>query len=179
MRIRSVFLWTMMSSLLFFSYLKGKTSTSTDTRRTWTFQSADLSWSSWIRCLVKWGTGLLSGSIRSMKWACCSPPVSLSMNTTLQVRRCHTDTFGLYTHVRAAPNVCVSTDERCVKFYHPRKKDGALNRLCHEDLCHCAEGRWETEGLRWMRFCALGCDEERWNLFCVYRELQLSKETSY
>uniref|UniRef100_A0A8C2AG39 Complement component c3a, duplicate 6 n=1 Tax=Cyprinus carpio TaxID=7962 RepID=A0A8C2AG39_CYPCA len=30
-------------------------------------------------------------------------------------------------------------DDRCVKFYHPRKKDGALNRLCHEDLCQCAE----------------------------------------
>ncbi len=34
----------------------------------------------------------------------------------------------------------ISTDERCVKFYHPHKKDGALNRLCHEDLCQCAEG---------------------------------------
>ncbi|KAI7810506.1 putative complement C3 [Triplophysa rosa] len=32
-----------------------------------------------------------------------------------------------------------SPDDRCVKFYHPHKKDGALNRLCHEDLCHCAE----------------------------------------
>uniref|UniRef100_A0A671NU05 Complement C3-like n=1 Tax=Sinocyclocheilus anshuiensis TaxID=1608454 RepID=A0A671NU05_9TELE len=30
-------------------------------------------------------------------------------------------------------------DDRCVKFYHPHKKDGALNRLCHEDLCQCAE----------------------------------------
>ncbi|XP_051982648.1 complement C3-like [Xyrauchen texanus] len=30
-------------------------------------------------------------------------------------------------------------DDRCVKFYHPRKKDGVLNRLCHEDLCQCAE----------------------------------------
>ncbi|TRY87359.1 hypothetical protein DNTS_017221 [Danionella cerebrum] len=30
-------------------------------------------------------------------------------------------------------------DARCVKFYHPRKRDGALNRLCHEDLCQCAE----------------------------------------
>ncbi|XP_056621692.1 complement C3-like isoform X2 [Triplophysa dalaica] len=32
-----------------------------------------------------------------------------------------------------------SPDDRCVKFYHPHKKDGALNQLCHEDLCHCAE----------------------------------------
>uniref|UniRef100_A0A672QEP5 Complement C3-like n=1 Tax=Sinocyclocheilus grahami TaxID=75366 RepID=A0A672QEP5_SINGR len=30
-------------------------------------------------------------------------------------------------------------DDRCVKFYHPHKKDGSLNRLCHEDLCQCAE----------------------------------------
>ncbi|MCJ8748175.1 hypothetical protein PDJAM_G00162320 [Pangasius djambal] len=30
---------------------------------------------------------------------------------------------------------------RCVKFYHPTKKDGALNRLCsdQEGLCQCAE----------------------------------------
>ncbi|XP_043094012.1 complement C3 [Puntigrus tetrazona] len=30
-------------------------------------------------------------------------------------------------------------DKRCVKFYHPYKKDGSLNRLCHEELCQCAE----------------------------------------
>ncbi|XP_067258551.1 complement C3 isoform X1 [Chanodichthys erythropterus] len=30
-------------------------------------------------------------------------------------------------------------DKRCVKFYHPHKKDGALNRLCSEELCQCAE----------------------------------------
>uniref|UniRef100_A0A8C7JLG1 Complement C3 n=1 Tax=Oncorhynchus kisutch TaxID=8019 RepID=A0A8C7JLG1_ONCKI len=28
---------------------------------------------------------------------------------------------------------------RCVKFYHPNKKDGTLNRLCQEDVCRCAE----------------------------------------
>ncbi|XP_017313028.1 complement C3 [Ictalurus punctatus] len=34
-----------------------------------------------------------------------------------------------------------SPGERCVKFYHPVKKDGALNRLCsdQQDLCQCAE----------------------------------------
>ncbi|KAM9455090.1 complement C3-like isoform 3-T3 [Clarias gariepinus] len=34
-----------------------------------------------------------------------------------------------------------SPGERCVKFYHPGKKDGALNRLCsdQEGLCQCAE----------------------------------------
>ncbi|XP_073698373.1 complement C3 [Garra rufa] len=30
-------------------------------------------------------------------------------------------------------------DKRCAKFYHPYKKDGSLNRLCHESLCQCAE----------------------------------------
>uniref|UniRef100_A0AAR2JA15 Anaphylatoxin-like domain-containing protein n=1 Tax=Pygocentrus nattereri TaxID=42514 RepID=A0AAR2JA15_PYGNA len=35
-----------------------------------------------------------------------------------------------------------SPEARCVKFYHPMKKDGALNRLCNdqEGLCQCAEG---------------------------------------
>ncbi|KAM9490571.1 complement C3-like isoform 1-T1 [Salvelinus alpinus] len=30
-------------------------------------------------------------------------------------------------------------ENRCVKFYHPMKKDGTLNRLCRDDVCHCAE----------------------------------------
>uniref|UniRef100_A0A8C7GNM5 Complement C3 n=1 Tax=Oncorhynchus kisutch TaxID=8019 RepID=A0A8C7GNM5_ONCKI len=30
---------------------------------------------------------------------------------------------------------------RCVKFYHPMKKDGTLNRLCQDDVCRCAEER--------------------------------------
>uniref|UniRef100_A0A674BSR2 Complement C3-like n=1 Tax=Salmo trutta TaxID=8032 RepID=A0A674BSR2_SALTR len=36
-------------------------------------------------------------------------------------------------------------ENRCVKFYHPTKKDGTLNRLCQDDVCRCAEGttpRW-------------------------------------
>ncbi|KAG7316103.1 hypothetical protein KOW79_020969 [Hemibagrus wyckioides] len=34
-----------------------------------------------------------------------------------------------------------SPGERCVKFFHPTKKDGTLNRLCSDqkDLCQCAE----------------------------------------
>ncbi|KAJ8283504.1 hypothetical protein COCON_G00023540 [Conger conger] len=32
-----------------------------------------------------------------------------------------------------------SMESRCTKFYHPEKKDGALNRICHENVCHCAE----------------------------------------
>ncbi|KAK6300273.1 hypothetical protein J4Q44_G00283710 [Coregonus suidteri] len=30
-------------------------------------------------------------------------------------------------------------ENRCVKFYHPMKKDGTLNRLCQDDVCRCAE----------------------------------------
>ncbi|XP_029480838.1 complement C3-like [Oncorhynchus nerka] len=30
-------------------------------------------------------------------------------------------------------------ENRCVKFYHPLKKDGTLNRLCRDDVCRCAE----------------------------------------
>ncbi|KAG5278132.1 hypothetical protein AALO_G00095550 [Alosa alosa] len=30
-------------------------------------------------------------------------------------------------------------ENRCVKFYHPVKNAGELNRLCQEDLCQCAE----------------------------------------
>uniref|UniRef100_A0A674BSC3 Complement C3-like n=1 Tax=Salmo trutta TaxID=8032 RepID=A0A674BSC3_SALTR len=39
----------------------------------------------------------------------------------------------------------VILENRCVKFYHPTKKDGTLNRLCQDDVCRCAEGttpRW-------------------------------------
>ncbi|XP_061077546.1 complement C3-like [Conger conger] len=32
-----------------------------------------------------------------------------------------------------------SKENHCRKFYHPEKKDGALNRICHEDVCRCAE----------------------------------------
>ncbi|KAF4075470.1 hypothetical protein AMELA_G00234810 [Ameiurus melas] len=38
--------------------------------------------------------------------------------------------------------IYVDKEKRCVKFYHPVKKDGALTRLCSDqlDLCQCAEG---------------------------------------
>uniref|UniRef100_A0A673VAA9 Complement C3 n=1 Tax=Suricata suricatta TaxID=37032 RepID=A0A673VAA9_SURSU len=31
-------------------------------------------------------------------------------------------------------------DESCIQFYHPDKEDGLLSKLCHRDMCHCAEG---------------------------------------
>ncbi|KAJ6657650.1 hypothetical protein lerEdw1_002151, partial [Lerista edwardsae] len=30
-------------------------------------------------------------------------------------------------------------DEQCIKFYHPSKASGLLNKLCHGDVCRCAE----------------------------------------
>lgn len=30
-------------------------------------------------------------------------------------------------------------DEKCIKFYHPDKASGLLNKLCHGDVCRCAE----------------------------------------
>ncbi|XP_031418399.1 complement C3-like isoform X2 [Clupea harengus] len=32
-------------------------------------------------------------------------------------------------------------DHRCVKFYHPEKHRGGLNRLCIGEVCQCAEGQ--------------------------------------
>ncbi|XP_077632672.1 complement C3 alpha chain-like [Crocuta crocuta] len=30
-------------------------------------------------------------------------------------------------------------DENCIQFYHPDKEGGLLNKLCHRDVCRCAE----------------------------------------
>ncbi|KAM4858559.1 complement C3-like [Urocitellus parryii] len=30
-------------------------------------------------------------------------------------------------------------EETCTQFYHPDKEDGMLSKLCHKDLCRCAE----------------------------------------
>ncbi|KAK3510776.1 hypothetical protein QTP70_022482 [Hemibagrus guttatus] len=60
-----------------------------------------------------------------------------------------------------------SPGERCVKFYHPTKKDGALNRLCidQSDLCQCAEENCSVqkkrniaEGDREKTACEAGMD---------------------
>ncbi|KAJ8246287.1 hypothetical protein GJAV_G00265900 [Gymnothorax javanicus] len=32
-----------------------------------------------------------------------------------------------------------SIESRCMKFYHPKRTDGALNKICHKDVCRCAE----------------------------------------
>nr|KAF6297422.1 complement C3 [Pipistrellus kuhlii] len=30
-------------------------------------------------------------------------------------------------------------DETCTKFYHPEKEDGRLSKICHNEICRCAE----------------------------------------
>ncbi|KAK2504648.1 hypothetical protein MC885_007798, partial [Smutsia gigantea] len=30
-------------------------------------------------------------------------------------------------------------DESCTRFYHPEKEDGLLSKLCHNEMCRCAE----------------------------------------
>nr|KAF6347912.1 complement C3 [Myotis myotis] len=30
-------------------------------------------------------------------------------------------------------------DETCTQFYHPEKEDGLLSKLCHNEICRCAE----------------------------------------
>nr|AZZ09373.1 putative complement component c3 [Ctenopharyngodon idella] len=32
-----------------------------------------------------------------------------------------------------------SIENRCVKFYHPTRKEGALQKICKQDVCQCAE----------------------------------------
>ncbi|KAJ8362945.1 hypothetical protein SKAU_G00117760 [Synaphobranchus kaupii] len=58
-----------------------------------------------------------------------------------------------------------SMENRCMKFYHPQKKDGALNRICFKDVCRCAEEncsyqrRQENEELdRGSTACSAGMD---------------------
>ncbi|XP_072513049.1 uncharacterized protein [Salminus brasiliensis] len=70
--------------------------------------------------------------------------------------------------------------ERCVKFYHPLKKDGALNRLCNsqQGLCQCAEENCSiqkkqkiNEKERDEKACETGMDY-------VYKVKHLSSEKS-
>ncbi|XP_051992807.1 complement C3-like [Xyrauchen texanus] len=59
-----------------------------------------------------------------------------------------------------------SPDARCTKFYHPEKKDGALNRLClNKEICQCAEENCSyqkknnvDEDLRSDKACEAGMD---------------------
>uniref|UniRef100_A0A8C1RIA7 Complement component c3a, duplicate 6 n=1 Tax=Cyprinus carpio TaxID=7962 RepID=A0A8C1RIA7_CYPCA len=74
-------------------------------------------------------------------------------------------------------------DDRCVKFYHPRKKDGALNRLCHEDLCQCAEENCSLqkkhdikESQRAYKACAPGVEYGKHTAVCLRVNLSLQAD---
>ncbi|XP_065130544.1 complement C3-like [Paramisgurnus dabryanus] len=56
-----------------------------------------------------------------------------------------------------------SPDRRCTKYYHPERDDGALIRLCHGDVCQCAEENCSfqrknnvNEDERWIKACEAG-----------------------
>ncbi|KAA0721782.1 Complement C3 [Triplophysa tibetana] len=48
-----------------------------------------------------------------------------------------------------------SPDARCTKYYHPDKEDGTLTRLCHGDVCQCAEGTVTQKHFR--IYCIMNC----------------------
>ncbi|KAF3829530.1 hypothetical protein GH733_003794 [Mirounga leonina] len=69
-------------------------------------------------------------------------------------------------------------DENCVRFYHPEKEDGLLSKLCHQDMCRCAEENCFmhqvdkiTHGYRLDKACEPGIDY-------VYKTRLLRKEPS-
>uniref|UniRef100_A0A8C0L3Q1 Complement C3 n=1 Tax=Canis lupus dingo TaxID=286419 RepID=A0A8C0L3Q1_CANLU len=62
-------------------------------------------------------------------------------------------------------------DESCTRFYHPEKEDGQLSKLCHKDMCRCAEGGCQgvTKDERLDKACEPGVDY-------VYKTRLLRKE---
>uniref|UniRef100_A0AAZ3QFZ9 Anaphylatoxin-like domain-containing protein n=1 Tax=Oncorhynchus tshawytscha TaxID=74940 RepID=A0AAZ3QFZ9_ONCTS len=64
-----------------------------------------------------------------------------SLESHFSVRIIHkVQDVGLLQPVGVTVYEYYAQENRCVKFYHPNKKDGTLNRLCQEDVCRCAEG---------------------------------------
>uniref|UniRef100_A0A803SZ98 Complement C3 n=1 Tax=Anolis carolinensis TaxID=28377 RepID=A0A803SZ98_ANOCA len=41
-------------------------------------------------------------------------------------------------------------DEQCIKFYHLPKESGLLSKICHGDVCRCAEGKVRWEDVNWL-----------------------------
>uniref|UniRef100_A0A8C9VZ25 Complement C3 n=1 Tax=Scleropages formosus TaxID=113540 RepID=A0A8C9VZ25_SCLFO len=54
-------------------------------------------------------------------------------------RFCLMQKIGLIQPAAVTVYEYYAMENRCTKFYHPEKKDGALNRICHDDVCRCAE----------------------------------------
>uniref|UniRef100_A0A670KL28 Uncharacterized protein n=1 Tax=Podarcis muralis TaxID=64176 RepID=A0A670KL28_PODMU len=60
-------------------------------------------------------------------------------------------------------------DEQCTKFYHPSKGSGLLDKICHGDVCRCAEGKAgrEAEMLfdAFIFKCVIGSNVCSWTRF--------------
>lgn len=54
----------------------------------------------------------------------------------------------------------VPTDDRCTRFYHPDKHGGKLSKICHGDVCRCAEGDMGTQGRAGS--ASLPCQDTSW-----------------
>lgn len=86
-----------------------------------------------------------SGSTRCSKLPACSPPPCL-FSSTATVSRPALEARLSCGHVVAhccgasAEDSCPIPENRCVRFYHPERKDGRMLQLCRGDTCTCAEG---------------------------------------
>ncbi|XP_052459483.1 complement C3 [Carassius gibelio] len=78
--------------------------------------------------------------------------IAFRMHQTLDVGQLQPAAVTIYEYY--------SPDKRCTKFYHPNRTDGALYRLCKEDLCQCAEEKCTFQKKNNTR------EEERLNKAC-------------
>uniref|UniRef100_A0A803U1W7 Complement C3 n=1 Tax=Anolis carolinensis TaxID=28377 RepID=A0A803U1W7_ANOCA len=75
-------------------------------------------------------------------------------------------------------------DEQCIKFYHLPKESGLLSKICHGDVCRCAEGkmRWEdgTSAHPEARFIFPESLYENWNKYLYKAKLiRIEEENGY
>uniref|UniRef100_A0A8C1RIG7 Complement component c3a, duplicate 4 n=1 Tax=Cyprinus carpio TaxID=7962 RepID=A0A8C1RIG7_CYPCA len=52
-----------------------------------------------------------------------------------------------------------SIENRCLRFYHPTRKEGALQKICKNDVCQCAEGKIDVEGKQRTFSLQISCKE--------------------
>ncbi|XP_066473809.1 complement C3 isoform X1 [Tiliqua scincoides] len=65
--------------------------------------------------------------------------VSHTQNECLQFKAYQYFEVGLIQPAAVKVYSYYNLDEQCIKFYHPDKASGLLNKLCHGDVCRCAE----------------------------------------
>ncbi|KAM5230170.1 complement C3-like isoform 2-T2 [Hipposideros larvatus] len=70
-------------------------------------------------------------------------------------------------------------DETCTQFYHPEKEDGMLSKLCHNEMCRCAEENCfmhhENEEVTWEDRLDKACEP---GVDYVYKTVLHKKELS-